>query len=90
MKRYKTKWSLEKETSTDVIIMILYICLYCERQSGLTDDHNTNKSNISDSTKDVFCDDRCTDSLPDSGHTSDSDEKSLQAGMNIKHFCKNL
>lgn len=56
--------------------MILYICLYCGRQSGLTDyDHNTNKSNISDSTKDVFCYDRCTDSLPNSSHTTDSDEK---------------
>jgi len=59
----------------DIMIMILYICLYCGRQSGLTVyDHNTNKSNICDSTKDVFCDIRCTDSLPDSSHTTDSDE----------------
>lgn len=44
----------------DIMIMILYICLYSGRQSGLTDyDHKTNKSNISDSIKDVFCDDKC-------------------------------
>jgi hypothetical protein len=60
----------------DIMMIILYICLYCGRQSGLTDDdRNTNKSNISDSTKDVFCDEGCTDSLPDSSHTTDSDEK---------------
>jgi len=50
------------------------------------DDYNTNKSNISESTKDVFCDDRCTDSLPDSSHTIDSDEKSLPAGMNTEYI----